>query len=500
MDESFGLFNWGVLLLFLAGTTLVGHMLRGDTSAMRGFFLGGRSIPWWAVAGSLIATKTSALTFIAVPGFIFAPDGDLTYLQVTIGFILGNVLMALLFVSAYYREEIYSPYDFMGRHLGDTVGQLARLLFLGGVILSQAVRLLATAIVLSVITGMSTGESIVAMGLFAVAWAMIGGINTVIWTDLIQWGIFMLGAVFTLAWAIGDVPDGVSGILEIADEQAKLAMIDISLDPTLTFTLWVGLVGASIFELGQTAVDQVITQRALCCKNAREAKKAIYGSIIGVGTTYLLAAVGLALVAFYQVNPPSPEVAQQLTQEPDRILPVYVVEHLPTGLSGLLIAAIFAAGISTLDSALTALSHTTTAGFYQRYLQPTGRSDKHYVNASRLFIAGWGGVLVGLAWVFDTMGNEGLLELGLQVPGYVYGALLGIALLALWRRGSPHYIATGVVLSIIAVLLLRWQDVSFFWWYPVACVIVVTFGLISEPGAQTVTEEDNATQADDQPA
>ncbi|MBW3552426.1 MAG: sodium/solute symporter [Gemmatimonadetes bacterium] len=469
---SFGVINWIVLGAFLLGTTLVGHRLRGDPSRMEGFFLGGRNIPWWAVAASLIATKTSALTFIAVPGFIFAAGGDLRYLQITLGMILGNILMAVLFIRAYYQEEIYSPYDYMENRLGTGVSQLARLLFFVGVVLSQAVRLLATALVLSVITGLSLPECILIMGVFAVAWCLMGGITTVIWTDFVQWAIYTLGAVVVVFWITGAVPDGVAGILRLADEQAKLRLLDLSVDPGATYTLWVGLVGMAVFELGQNAIDQVVTQRALCCANEREARKAVYAAAFGALTFYLMAFVGLGLVAFYTLNPPDPATAALLQRQPDRVFPLFLVERMPPGLSGLLIASIFAAGISTLDSALTALSQTTVAGLYQRYVR-RGASERHYLRVSRGLIVAWAGVLCGLALAFHFYSTEGLLNLGLSVPGYVYGALLGIALLALWRRGTPAGIGIGVVASTGAVLALQAAGVAFFWWYPVACLVVI---------------------------
>jgi solute:Na+ symporter, SSS family len=481
METSFGLINWTVLVLFLLGTTWVGHRLRGDNTRMEGFFLGGRSIPWWAVAASLIATKTSALTFIAVPGFIFAAGGDLTYLQITLGMILGNILMAIVFIRAYYEEKIYSPYDFMENRLGTGVSQLARLLFFGGVVLSQSVRLLATALVLSVITGLSLPECILILGVFAVIWSIMGGITTVIWTDFVQWAIYTLGAVVVFFWIIGAIPGGLPGILGIADEQAKLTLINLSLDPAATYTLWVGLVGMAIFELGQNAIDQVVTQRALCCENQREAQKAVYASAFGALTFYLMAFVGLGLVAFYTLNPPEGTTAELLAQQPDRVFPLFLVEQMPPGLSGLLIASIFAAGISTLDSALTALSQTTLSGGYQRYVRRDA-PERHYLRVSRGLIVLWAGVLCGLALVFHFYSTEGLLNLGLRVPGYVYGALLGIALLALWRRGTPRGIGIGVAASIVAVLALQAINVAFFWWYPAACLVVIGCALAISPG------------------
>ena len=478
MDSTtFGLINWTILVVFLLGTTFIGHRLRGDNTQMEGFFLGSRNIPWWAVAASLIATKTSALTFIAVPGFIFAIGGDLTYLQITFGMILGNILMAIIFIKPYYEEKIYSPYDFIENRLGTGVSHISRLLFLCGVILSQGVRLLATALVLSVITGLSLPECILIMGVFAVIWAIMGGITTVIWTDFVQWIIYMFGAIIVVLWLVDSIPDGLPGIIGIADEKAKLTLIDLTLDPTVTYTLWVGLIGMAIFELGQNAIDQVVTQRALCCKNRKEAQKAVYASAFGAITFYLMALVGLGLVAFYSLNPPDGTVADLLTREPDRVFPLFIIEQIPPGLSGLIIASIFAAGITTLDSALTALSQTTISGGYQRFVNKDA-SESHYLRVSKVLIILWAIVLCSLALIFHFYSTEGLLNLGLQVPGYVYGSLLGIAVLALWRKGSVTGILVGTVVAIFGVIVLQMFDVAFFWWYPAACIILIIIALI----------------------
>jgi SSS family solute:Na+ symporter len=477
-DVSFGVVNWAVLVAFLVGTTLVGNAKRGDTSRMEGFFLGGRSIPWWAVAASLMSSKTSALTFIAVPGFIFAAGGDLRYLQITLGMILGNILMARFVVPAYYEERIYSPYDFMENRLGAVVSQLARLLFFAGIVLSQSVRLLATALVLSVISGFSIPTCVAIMAIFGVVWSITGGINTVVWTDVVQWGIYTTGAVVAVVAMIYAVPGGASGILALADERAKLALVDLSLDPTKTYTLWVGLIGMTAFELGQTAIDQSVTQRALCCPSAKEAQKAVYASAVGALTFYLMAFVGLGLVAFYATHPPEGATAELLARQPDRVFPLFLVERMPPGLSALLIASIFAAG--AINSALAALSQTALAAVYQRYVRPQA-SERHYLRVSRLLIVAWAAVLGGLALVFHASSSQGLLNLGLRVPGYVYGALLGIALLALWRRGSTLGITIGVAASVVAVLFLQAVNVAFFWWYPVGCMVVIACALAISP-------------------
>lgn len=478
---GFSALNWGILIVFLLGTTWIGERLKGGGDGLDAFFRGGRNLPWWAVSLSLIATKTSVSTFIAVPAVIFAVGGDLTYVQMTLGFALGNLLFVFLLLPDYYREDIYSPYDFIQRRIGHKTSQLARSFFMAGATMSQGVRLLGTALVLSVITGQDTVTCIGIIALFAVVWSLIGGITTVVWTDAVQYVLFIIGALIALACAVGEFAGGFGEILQIADEQAKLALLDLSLDPHKTYTLWVGIFGCTFFEFGANAIDQVVTQRSLCCRSLKDARKAVAFSALGVTTTWIMALVGLAIVAYYHVHPLPAEAAAAIAAEPDRIFPYYVVNALPDGISGLIIAALFAAGISTLDSALTALSQTSIMGV-GRSLVPSWRElpEARLVSLSRRAIVVWGVVLGLLAYGFSFFQEGGLLALGFIVPGYAYGALVGIALLAYWRRGRFPAIATGAALSILSIALLHREGISFFWWFPVGAVVVISVTLLLE--------------------
>jgi SSS family transporter len=475
------LLNWIILIGFLVVTTIIGELTKSKDKGLHGFFKGGQNLPWWAVSLSLIATKTSVATFIAVPAFVFSMQGDLTYLQMTIGFALGNILMVFVLLKEYYEENIYSPYEFIQNRLGIKVSQLSRTFFMIGATMSQGVRLLGTALVLSVITGQSTLTCILIIALFAVVWSYIGGITTVIWTDAIQFLIFIFGACFALYFAVGDIPGGIGEMLAIADQKSKLTLIDLSLDPHKTYTLWVGILGCTFFEFGSNAIDQVVTQRALCCKNLREARKAVAFSVIGVTTTWIMAFVGIGLVAFYHLNPLSNEMSASIIQEPDRIFPYYVVNELPDGISGLIIASMFAAGISTLDSALTALSQTSVMGI-GGLLFPKLRAmeESKLVRLSRLAIIVWGGILALLAYGFSFFQDEGLLALGFKVPGYAYGTLIGIAFLALMRKGSYSGILAGAILAILSVAWMHLEGISFFWWFPVGAIVVMLTALIKE--------------------
>lgn len=475
---AFGWINWTVLIVFVLGTTLLGHLLRGKAGGLDGFFLGGKSLPWWAVSCSIMASQLSAVTVIAVPGAIFRDGGNLLFLQGTlIGFVVAKLLMVLLFVKPYYERKIYSPYDFIEHRLGPGASNLSRGLFLVSAILGHGVRLLTIALVLSVVVEIPLGQSVLIIGLFAVLWTLLGGITTVVWTDFVLFGVMLAGAVFTLVHVFGQLSFGIAEAVRQLDEAARLRLIDVSLDPAKTWTLWTSLICFTIFELAQNSVDQVITQRIMCCRDDREARKAVLGSLGIIVFTLLMSAVGLGVWLHYQQNPLPAADAAFLAEQPSRAFPFFVVHQLPVGVSGLIIAAIFAAGISTLDSALAALSETTVIGFYRRWIRPEA-SEAHYVRASRASVVIWGIVLSALAWGAGRLvQNEGLLNLAYKVPILTYGPMLMIALFALKRIGrflallAGAVAAIGMALVLLAMTTQRVIALDEFWLYPITCIV-----------------------------
>ena len=273
---AFGWINWTVLAAFILGTTWAGHALSGKGKGLDGFFLGGRGLPWWAVSASIMASQISAVTIIALPGAIFRPDGNLLFMQGTlIGFVIGKFLMVLLFVKPFYEKKIYSPYDFIEDRLGPRTSHLSRGLFLISAILGHGIRLLTVALVLSVVVNIPIGQSVLVIGVFAVLWTLMGGVTTVIWTDLIMFMVMLGGAIFSLVFIFNALPFGLGEAIRQLDAAGKLALIDVSTDPAKTWTIWTCIFCFTIFELAQNSVDQVITQRMMCCKNAHEAKKAV---------------------------------------------------------------------------------------------------------------------------------------------------------------------------------------------------------------------------------
>ena len=497
---QFGTLNWLILAAFLLATTLVGHLLKGKQKGLQQYFLGGGQLPWWAVSASIMVSQLSAVTIIAVPGFVFRPNGSLAFLQGTlIGVLLAKLLMITFFIGPYYEQRVYSPYDFICKRLGQGPSQIASSLFVVGAILGHGVRLLTVSLVLSVVVDVRLEVSVFIIGAFAVLWTLMGGITTVVWTDVVQFFMVVVGAIVAAVYLIGAFPEGVSGAYAQWQAHDKLHLWDLSLDPSVTWTVWTALICFTIYELAQNSVDQVITQRIMCCRNANDARKAVLGSVAGIVVAILMAAIGLGLWTFYQENPLDIEAAAILADQPSRAYPFYVVHQLPNGVSGLIIAAIFAAGISTLDSALLALAETSANNFYRLYVNPSA-SESHYLRVSRFAVIVWGLVLSGLAYLFaQFVASEALLNLAYKAPIITYGPMLMIACCAIMRWGSMTIMLTAAIASVavsmilVALSMQGKLSMDLFWCYPISCLVFLTAAKITA----TITDECTHTLADD---
>ena len=273
--ENFTTLDWCVVAGYLLLTTWVGHLLKGRQSSIKDFFLGGRSLPWLAVSGSIIATEISGVTFIGVPGMVYAAGGDFTYLQWGIGSIIARILVGIFFVKVFYEREIYSPYDYMGNRLGLASKRLATIIFQIGGILGQSVRVLVAALALKVVTPLEFDHCIWIIGIFAVGWTLMGGMRTVIWTDVMQFFLFVGAGLFSLFWMLSTIDGGWSGMVEIANQADKFTLFNLTTDPAVGFTLWVAILAVPFQNLSAFGVDQLNAQRMFCCKNSRDATKAM---------------------------------------------------------------------------------------------------------------------------------------------------------------------------------------------------------------------------------
>ncbi|MDX1406210.1 MAG: sodium/solute symporter, partial [Woeseiaceae bacterium] len=366
----FSPWDWAIVAAYICGTTLVGHHLKGKQHSTRDFFLGGRSLPWYAVTASTIATTVSAVTFIGVPALVYAAGGNYTYLQLAIGGFIARYLVARFLVPLYYEKEFYSPYDYMEDRLGPVIGRVTAGMFILGGILSQGVRVYATALVLELITGWNLAESIVLIALFSVLWTWMGGIAAVIWTDFVQFFIMIAGGIAALVFVTDALPDGWTTLFEVGQQAGKLTVFDFTIDPRLEFTFWAALIAMPFQNTAVYGTDHLFVQRLLCCRNQREAQKAVLWSNVGELVPALMLTVGAGLFAFYEFHSLPPDLAGLVAERGDRIFPAFIISEIPTGLKGLLIAGILSAAISSLDSILAALSQISLTMFYKPFVNP----------------------------------------------------------------------------------------------------------------------------------
>ena len=465
---AFTWIDWSVVALYMVFTTWLGHKMSGNQSSIRDFFLGGRTLPWWAVCGSIIATEISALTFIGVPGGVYAMQGDWTYIQWGIGSIIARFIVGYFLVPLYYKKEIYSPYDFMGDRLGEGVRRLVTVLFSMGAILGQSVRVLVTALILYAVTGFPPEVCIIIIGIFAVGWAVMGGMQTVIWTDVIQFCLFIFGGLVAFIWLVSSL--GMESITELnqvrIDGEAvnKMKAFDFTSpfeSPALKFTFWVGIIAMPFQNVAAFGVDQLSTQRMFCCKNEQDARKAICWSSISIIITLLMLAVGSGLFAWYQVNEPSPEMAAFFASDSNNVFPVWISTVLPVGLSGLILSGAFAAAISSLDSILAALSQTSLSIILGREKMESSAGSARMVKLSRIAVVIWGVVLCAFSILLWNLyqanpDDKNLIGLAFGMVAYTFGPLLGILVAALLPiRSHISGLIVGCVGSVFLVALFR---------------------------------------------
>ncbi|HOR27973.1 MAG TPA: hypothetical protein PLG73_08145 [Candidatus Sumerlaeota bacterium] len=467
---------WLIIAAYMIFTTWLGHRLSGRQATIRDFFLGGRRLPWYAVCGSIIATELSAMTLVVAPAFLWSATGDMSYAVLGVGTILARIVVGYWFVPHYYSEEIYSPYEYIGNRLGERAGRTTSLLFMLGGVLGQGTRVLLTAVVLQVVTGISIFWSIWIVGLVAVLWTWMGGITTVIWTDVIQFGVFLFSSLLMMLIVLWEFPPtGVVSpglVFNLAWEEGKFHWLNFEFDLTQSYTVWAGLIASTIGGLAAYGTDQMLVQRLFCCRDPREARKAIIWSSAGQIMMVICLLTGVGLWAYYQRSglPDTPNAweATQIAENTNRLVPVFIKFRMPWYLGGIMVAGIFAAAISSLDSILAALAQQTLA--WTRGRRGEQQGDAREIALSRLYVILWAIVLCGMATVFQmlivrelssaeasgTFGSGLLIELALAVVGYTSGGILGFFLLALvpsWRvegRGL-EWAAALSVMTIFAI-------------------------------------------------
>src|SRR5688500_442120 len=383
MTDAFGTLDIAVLAIYIIGVTAFGTWLGTRQKDARDYFLADRSIPWWAVCFSVVATETSALTFISVPATAYG--SDLWMLQLTIGYLFGRLLVAALLLPAYFRGELSTAYALLEKRFGLGTRRFASIIFMVTRAFADSVRIFASAIPIKLITGLPYWQAILITGVFTLIYTYYGGLSAVVWVDVVQMFIYIFGGLAALYLLLQVVPEGWQGITAAAAETDKLRIIHPEGGFASGTWLITGLVGGAFLSMASHGVDHIIVQRLLASKNLGDARKALLTSgAIVIGQFALFLIVGVGLFAFFQ---------GQKFASPDEIFPRFIVEQMPSGIRGLVIAGILAAAMSTVASSLNSLASATTHD-----ISAPLAKDEHAVRLMKMgkrFTLTWGAIPIG---------------------------------------------------------------------------------------------------------
>jgi len=478
---GFSAIDYAVLLLYLAGITIFGVMFRKSQRTVKDYFLGDRNTSWVVISLSIVATETSTLTLIGVPALAFAnyaqPEqgGNFTYLQVVLGYIVARIIISLLFVPAYFRGNLLTAYELLKNRFGVKTKNFAASLFLVMRALAEGVRVFAASLVLSAVLSASLPGlpylwlwSIIIVGVLTLVYTFEGGIAAVIWTDLIQLVIYIGGSLLAAYELIHLVPGGWHEIAAQASAANKFQLVSFKLDFSVPFTFWAGLLGGTFLTMASHGTDQLLVQRLLTCRNQRDSQKAIILSGFVVLFQFaLFLTIGVMLYAYYQHVPlQEPELAASKCVASkivtcDVIFPRFIVQQLPHGISGLVIAAIFAAAMSNLSGSLNSLSSSTVLDFYKPLMKPQA-TDGELLRLSRWLTAAWGIVLIGIAMLASSWGS--VFTTGLTIASLVYGPMLGAFLLGvLTKRANQTGVMVGMATTLVVMIFIKFNGVGLQW-------------------------------------
>ena len=440
---------------YLLAITAFGSWFARFQKTTRDYFLTDRSVPWWAICFTIVATETSTLSFIGVPAQAYA--GNMTFLQLAVGYIIGRILISLLFIPAYFRGDLFTSYELLQRRFGTRVKTLSAVIFLVTRSLADGIRLFSTALVIAIVTQVPVTWVVIVLGAAMIVYTMRGGVSAVIWTDVVQMFVYIAGAGAVAIALLNRIDGGWAEVVRVGSATGRFTMIDTSLDFTKAYTLWAGLLGGVALTLSTHGTDQYLVQRLLSGKSQKDASTGlVLSGFIVFAQFVLFLLIGVMLFTFYQQVP-----LTQALERNDQILPIFVVTELQNGLAGFIVAAIVAAALSP---SLNAMAATTISDFYLPYINPNA-DQATQMRVSKQVTVAWGIVQLLVAIGAQFM-NGSVLNAGLTVLSLASGSVLGAFLVAtLSTSVKERDIFGGMIAGIIVMTGVWWLTPIAFTWY-----------------------------------
>jgi SSS family transporter len=471
MNSYFSAGDWVIICLYLLGIIGLGLWFGRDQHNTRDYFLGSKTVPWWGIGMSIVAAETSALTIIGVPAMAYG--GNIAFLQMIIGYVIARIVLAIVLVPHYFKGEIYSPYQLFANTFGPAARQTAGGFFLISETLAAGVRVYVASIPVKLmlgdkLLGFGTGDpilgAILLFVLLSLLYTYVGGVKAVIWTDAVQFGLFLIGGLFALFYIPTLVEGGAGAVFAKAAEAGKLHWLN-ALPPSGTslvkfllakpFNIWMGVIGGTVMVMSSHGAEQLIVQRVLACKSVADGRKALALSAVVIFPLFLIfLVVGAMLWVFYQGHPlqiPLPE-SQPGMQNYNFIFPIFMMTEIPHLLKGFLIVAILSAAMSSVSSALTSLASVSTMDFV-KHLMPQ-RSEGFFLRFSKLSTVAWAVALIVLAYMSKKV--EFVLNAAFALRGLTSGALLGgLALAVFWRKGRAMPVVFAMLVSLVVMAAIQ---------------------------------------------
>jgi len=468
-----GLPDYIIIALYLIGVAVFGIVSGGKQKTVKDYFAGSKTVPWWAVCFSIVAAETSTLTFISIPGLAYL--ANLNFLQVTIGYLLGRIVVAYLFLPAYDKGELKTAYTFLENRFGGKTRSYASIVFLFTRTAADGVRLFATAIPLKLMLDINYPAAIIIIAIVSLVYTYTGGMKGIIWVDVIQMFIYLGGALIAGIFLLNHLPEGWSTVISAASVGNKFEIINFGFNNGIAgffsqpYTLIGGLLGGAFLSMASHGTDQLIVQRLLSTKSLRDSQKAIIGSgVIVIIQFAIFLVLGVMLFAFYG----------KIDVKADEIFPMYIINQLPAGLTGIIIAGLFAAAMSTIAGSMSSLSSST---MHDLYIPFVGKEldENRKLKISRYFTVAWAGLLI-LSAMFFMNTSRAVVELALSIASFTYGGLLGTFLLGVLNKKVKEKEAlisftAGILVMIIVISL---KLVAWTWFTFIGVMVTVSTGYI----------------------